>query len=243
MFWWAAFQSWDLFLIIKTTDWSQAEQGEAEALYLLGTNLHQPALTQCKGQVGSCFQDSEVQIPQTPGVHDQTWLYPCREGRGMDTSQLHQNPGKKGSFPSAISEPLGAATVSSAGMMGLMLQGIQEMGKDKGMNLFCLPCTAILGSSQGANPITLTHVAHTILSSPSSKHPPGSVRAKIWLKPVPKSSTPPLKISPKSEIFPMQNPVSRDLGMVQLTQLSHPNTSLTCRLVQPGFLAVAGGRN
>lgn len=173
---------------------------------------------------------------------------PAERGVGWTPARSTKTQGRKAHFQVPSVNPLVLPQFHQQvwvclGMMGLMLQGIQEMGKDKGMNLFCLPCTAILGSSQGANPITLTHVAHTILSSPSSKHPPGSVRAKIWLKPVPKSSTPPLKISPKSEIFPMQNPVSRDLGMVQLTQLSHPNTSLTCRLVQPGFLAVAGGRN
>lgn len=152
-------------------DCSQAEQGEAETLHLLGTNLHQLALAQYKGQVGSCLQDSEAQSPQTPAVHDQTWLYPCREGRGVDTSQFQPNPGKEGSFPSAISEPISATTVSSAGvcvwaglwMMGLMLQGVQEMGKNEGMRLLCLPCSAILGSSTGCK----SHHSNPQLPTPS----------------------------------------------------------------------------
>lgn len=158
-------------MIIKTTDWSQAERGGAEGgggeiLHLLDTNLHQPALTQYKGHVGSCFQDSEVQIPETPAVLDQCWLCPCREGCGMDT----KIQGRKAPFqgtsvnPSVLSQLHQQVWVwAGPWMMGLMLQGAQEMGRNEGMRLFCLPCNAILGSSPGCE----SHHSNPWLPTPS----------------------------------------------------------------------------
>lgn len=137
MLWWAAFQSWDLILIIKTTYWSQAEQGEAETLYLLGTNLHQPAFTQSKGQVGSCFQNSEVQIPQTPGVHGQTGSTPAERGVGWTPARSTKTQGRKAHFQVPSVNPLVLLQFHQQvwvclWMMGLMLQGRQEWGRTRG---------------------------------------------------------------------------------------------------------------
>lgn len=95
-----------LTLDYKKMDWSQAEQVEAETLHLLVTNLHRPAFTQRrKDKVGSGLKGFEVQVPQTPAVHDQNCPSLQRgcsgqpgspAARGMNTSEFRQNPGKKG---------------------------------------------------------------------------------------------------------------------------------------------------
>lgn len=88
-----------LTLGYKKMDWSQAEQGRAETLHVLVTNLHRPASTQCrKEKGGSCLKDFEVQVPQTPAARPE--LAPSLQ-RGCSRQPGHpavfsQNPGKEG---------------------------------------------------------------------------------------------------------------------------------------------------
>lgn len=179
----------------KKMDWSQAEQWEPEPPHLVVANLHWPVFMQRrKDKVWSCLEDFEVQVPQTPAVHDQNWLHHC--------SEFNQNPGKKGLIyrchepnPLALLQFHQHAHVCvctqthshASKWWGWCFKVSRRWGKKEGVRFFCLPCTAVSGSSRGGKSHHWSRAAHTILLSCNSKHTtgkhlPGSARSRIRLK-------------------------------------------------------------